>query len=520
MKSAILLVVLLSGQGSDPAAGARRAPVVAVDSSPPATVALRGDLTRILRNARWIGPDVGLLVTSLEHGDTLFALNADAPLVPASNMKLFTTAAALHYLGPSFRFNTYLLAAGPVRNGVLEGDLVLYGTGDPTLSERFGTRVMDEFADTLVARGIREVQGDIVGDASYFGGSGIGVGWNPDYANATYAAPASALSFAENVALLEIEAVDGEKPTLRLVPGGDGIELVNQLSAVRTGRSRVSLARRGYEGPLTIRGRVSSRAGIWRRWVPVADPPLFAAAALREALENRDITVSGRARAVHEAGESVVRGGGLFAPAGEKGSAGLQVLAVHTSPPLIDVLEVVNKRSQNFMAEQVLRTLGRMVVADGSVGGGTAALHRFGREVVGLDTVELAAFDGSGLSPLNRTTPSGTVRLLTYAAESPFWQVFLGTLPEAGSQTGLRRMYDTPADGRLWAKTGTIRRVSALSGYVHTVGGEWLVFSILNNGARYASRAKRVEDEIGARLAAFDRNAIPEPATASAPGSR
>lgn len=509
MTNAILLVVLLSGQGPAPTAAAIRASSFAQPESVSAAAELREDLDRILRNARLTGHGMGLVVVSLDHGDTLFAQNPDEPLAPASNLKLYTTAAALHYLGPSFRFNTYLLANGAIRAGVLEGDLVLYGTGDPTLSERFGSRALEEFADTLVARGIHEVRGDIVGDASYFGGTGVGIGWNPDYSNATYAAPASALSFAENVALLEIQpSAEGGRPRVRLVPGGDGIVLVNQVSTVSSGRSSVSLARNGYDGPLTLRGRVSRRSGTWRRWVPVSDPPLFAAGALKEALESRGITIAGGVRAVHDSANSPVQGGSLFAPAASGASPILHVLAVHTSPPLIDVLEVVNKKSHNFMAEQVLRTVGRMVAGDGSIEGGMATLNRFGHEVLGLEDSTFTAYDGSGLSPLNRVTSGGTVRLLEFAAGSPFWQAYLGTLPEAGSPSGLRRMYRTPAAGRLWAKTGTIRDVSALSGYVQSVGGEWLVFSIVNNNARSAGRAKTIEDRIGARLASFDRNLV------------
>jgi D-alanyl-D-alanine carboxypeptidase/D-alanyl-D-alanine-endopeptidase (penicillin-binding protein 4) len=240
--------------------------------------------------------------------------------------------------------------------------------------------------------------------------------------------------------------------------------------------------------------------------VPVSDPPVFAASAFREVLESRGIVVGGGVRAAHDAAGSPVTGASLFAPAGTSASTALLVLAIHTSPPLLDVLEVVNRKSQNFMAEQVLRTVGRMVTGDGSVEGGTAALRRFGAEQLGLDSTSLAAFDGSGLSPLNRATAAGTVKLLSWAASSVFWQAYLGTLPEAGSPTGLRRMYRTAAQGRLWAKTGTIRQVSALSGYVMSAGGEWLAFSILNNRAASSSRAKAAEDRIGARLAAFERN--------------
>jgi D-alanyl-D-alanine carboxypeptidase/D-alanyl-D-alanine-endopeptidase (penicillin-binding protein 4) len=184
----------------------------------------------------------------------------------------------------------------------------------------------------------------------------------------------------------------------------------------------------------------------------------------------------------------------------------VRVLAIHTSPPLLDVLEVVNKRSNNFMAEQVLRTVGRVVVGDGSVEGGTTALRLFALQEVGLDSLQLRVYDGSGLSPLNRTTPAALVRLLGYAARATLWEPFWSTLPQTGARDGLRRMIGTPAEGRVWAKTGTINQVSALSGYVRSASGEMVVFSILNNRAAPTSRAKRLEDQIVARLARWDRN--------------
>jgi D-alanyl-D-alanine carboxypeptidase/D-alanyl-D-alanine-endopeptidase (penicillin-binding protein 4) len=167
---------------------------------------LRGDLEKLIRSANWRGDEWSVAVVSLDRGDTLFDHHADLLLAPASNMKLFTVSAALYYLGPDYRYNTFLLATGPVQDGSVLGDLVIYGTGDPTLSDRFSmkTSVWEAFADTLAASGVREVRGSIVGDASYFDGPGSGEGWQPEYINASYAAPASALSYAENIATLQI----------------------------------------------------------------------------------------------------------------------------------------------------------------------------------------------------------------------------------------------------------------------------------------------------------------------------
>lgn len=494
--------------------------VVLASASVEAVATLQSDIDRYIREAGWRNDQWGVMVVSLTRGDTLYARGPDAPLAPASNMKLFTTAAALYYLGPRFRYNTFLLADGPVRSGVLEGDLVLYGTGDPTFSERFGdrTRVFEAFADTLQAHGIREIRGGIVGDASYFRGSGTGLGWQTNYIDAAYAAPASALSFAENIATIRVEpaAQAGWRPTIRLVPGGEGIAIVNQATTVASGRTSIRAARSDYDGPLVVSGTISRSSRGITRAVPVSDPARYAAAVLREILVERGIVVDGEVRAVHDAGDSPVTSRSVFAPALDRRQP-LRVLAVHESPPMLAVLDIINRRSHNLYAEQTLRTLGRVTTGQGSAAGGARAIRHFVHTEAGIDTSSLIVHDGSGLSPLNRVTARGVIQLLDYMAESGLADAYYGTLPEAGAENGLRRMQRTPAEGNLRAKTGTLARVSALSGYVQAANGERLAFSILANNVPSTWRAKRVEDAIGARLARFDR-AVAEPMEAAAGG--
>jgi D-alanyl-D-alanine carboxypeptidase/D-alanyl-D-alanine-endopeptidase (penicillin-binding protein 4) len=465
------------------------------------------ELDRALAAPGWDRDRWSVLVVSLDGGDTLYAHEPETSLAPASNLKLFTTAAALFYLRPDYRYSTFLTATGPLRSGVLEGDLYVYGTGDPTLSARFfesKTAVWEALADSLSAAGVREIRGDLVGDASYFEGPGVGRGWERNYVTHTYAAPASALSYNDNVVTMRLTpgAEAGARPGLQLIPGGV-VEIHNQATTVTSGRSWIEVDRTGYDSPIVLRGEIRKGASAVWRAVPVVDPAHYAVTVLEEVLEERGIQVRGRIRSVHSGSESPITGQKVFAPALGEDEV-IQVLAVHRSPPLQEILKVINRRSHNLYAESVLRSVGRVATGHGSVEGGRAAVATL-LEEVGPSGAAVEMDDGSGLSSLDRASARSIVELLGYMARSPFSDEYFETLPEAATSRGLRRMHRTPAAGNLRAKTGTIDRVSALSGYVRAQNGELLAFSILSNNVPSTWKAKRVEDRIGSRLAAFDR---------------
>ncbi len=495
------------------------ADVAPVRASGQEAARLSSELQQVIREAGWPSDRWSVMVMSLDGGDTLFAHEPDADLAPASNLKLFTTAAALHYLGPDYRYGTYLAATGPIRDGVLEGDLLLYGTGDPTVSGRFyeeETAVWEVLADTLAALGVRRIAGDVIGDASYFEGSGVGRGWQTTYITHTYAAYASALSYNDNVATLRVTPGPevGAPPNIQVLPGGV-VAVRNEARTVASGRTRIEVERASYDAPLVLTGQIErGSSGVWRAF-PVADPAHFAASALAELLVKRGMPIDGQVRSIHDADASPVTSRRVFAPALEDGRGGVQVLAVHLSPPLLEILTVINRRSHNLYADAVLRTVGRVATGHGSARGGEAAVHAMLSEgapsgsVVRLD-------DGSGLSTQNRASARSFIELLAFMERSEFRDAYLSTLPEAAVDRGLRRMHRTPAAGNLRAKTGTIDNVSALSGYVRAANGELLAFSILSNRVPSTWRAKRIEDRIGARLASFDRPA-PRLAAATPP---
>lgn len=496
----LLLLLLAAPAHSIAQASASSEPA---PSGPDRAVAdLQADLHALFRTPRGSGVQRSVLVVSLDRGDTLFALNPDLPLAPASNVKLYSTAAALFYLGPDFRYSTYLLADGEVENGVLNGDLVLFGTGDPTLSARMqGTSPapLEAFADSVRARGIREIRGRIVGDGTFFDNQWTGAAWEDDDRLAWYAAPIDALLVEESMVTVRVwpGARTGDLARIQTEPATQGLRINNQ---VRTGGATAVRITHGADG-LVITGQVRGGTGGVARRVPVADPEQFAATALLAALRNRGITVTDEAITSADGKPAWAAFGAQPDPTRR---VALQLLAVHRSLSLADIARVTNHRSHNLFAEALFKTVGRIATGNGSFAGGQHAVRRM-LQAAGVDTAVVQLADGSGLSRPNRTTTRATVQLLDWLTRTDVWQPFFASLPAAGTQDGLRRMFGTAAAGNLRAKTGTIRGVSALSGYVTTADGERLAFSIIANGLSSTAEAKQTENTVGARLAGFRR---------------
>ena len=486
---------------------------------------LRSDLTQALdtyslRNVRW-----GVLVVSLDQGDTLFSVEQNAALAPASNLKLLTTAAALRRLGADFRFQTYLLTDGVVSHGVLHGDLVFYGTGDPGISDRFFSHkdeVLRMLVDQLDQLGITSVTGRLIADASHLPGPLRPTGWDPNDLNDHFAGAVSALSYNENVVSFRVVAGDrsGVRPEVHTVPDHAGLDVVNNaLTVAGRARPRLSILRDNPLDPIRIEGRVTRGArDVWRQ-MTVSSPPRFAASALRGVLVERGIRVQGGIHVVDTPANSIV--GRVTAPRAQ-GRSRTRILAKHVSAPLREYLAVVNKRSNNLYAELLFRTVGRTVEGRGSpVASSRAVLDAVAE--LGVPIAGLVLLDGSGLSAGSRVTAGAFVALLAGMAETEQWPVYLASLPVAGRRRELGRMYRTAAAGNLRAKTGTIEGVSALSGMVRSRDQERLAFSILSNGAPSTTRAKRAENVIGARLAQFARvpgRAPPVTVTEAAPEPR
>ncbi|MEX0912184.1 MAG: D-alanyl-D-alanine carboxypeptidase/D-alanyl-D-alanine-endopeptidase [Gemmatimonadota bacterium] len=488
----------------------------------PAIDELRRDLREIIGSPSIRNASTSVLVVSLDRGDTLFAANPDLPLAPASNMKLFTTAAALYYLGPNFRFSTYTLADGEIRDGALYGDLVLYGTGDPTISSRMlpgALTPLRGLVEAVVAEGITEIHGDVVGDGSYFDDTFIAEGWRERYRLASYSAPIGALSLAENIVGIRVlPGAAGQPAQIRTTPSTEGLLIQNRVTTVGSGGSSVRFS---YDpAGLIVEGRIARGHPGVARTVTVVDPANFAAAAYRTVLEEAGVRVHGTVRTIRQPERSPIGRSALALARDGEGASAPRVIGSHLSPPLSEVITVTNHFSQNLFAEALFKTVGRIALGDGTFAGGALAVQYFLECEKPLDFSGMRIVDGSGLSPVNRVTTRTTIHLLDLMTRTDVWDAFYTSLPEAASPNGGRhslrsRMGGTAAARNLRAKTGTISNVSGLSGYVHAGNGELLAFSIFVNDIGSTWQAKRAEDAIGARLARFTR----PPAEPTAPAA-
>ena len=474
---------------------------------------LQADLSQMLDAYSWKDARWGVLVVSLDQSDTLFSESPDSALSPASNLKLLTTAAALRILGPDFRFQTYLLSDSNIANDVLEGDLVLYGTGDPGISDLFFQEredVLELLADQLEEAGVRTVTGDLVADASHLQGPLRPYSWDPEDLNDHFAAPISALSFNENVVSFRVAPSDrsGPRPEVHTIPESAGLDVHNlAITSPRGTRPHLSILREYPLDPIRIEGGIVLGARDAWRQMTVPSPPHFAASVFRNVLLERGIRILGNIRVVESPDKSVLTG--ITSPTHHERPR-VRILAKHTSPPLSEYISVINKRSNNLFAELVFRTMGRTQEGLGSPEASARAVSVALTEI-GVPMESVVQLDGSGLAAGNRTSASTFVSVLQRMAETETWNHYWASLPQAGTRRELRRMYQTAAAGNLRAKTGTIEGVSALSGIVRSRDQERLAFSILLNGTPSTTRANRVENLVGARLAEFVRSPEREP---------
>jgi serine-type D-Ala-D-Ala carboxypeptidase/endopeptidase (penicillin-binding protein 4) len=472
----------------------RPAPLPALRyTAPTSAAALTADIGTFL-NARVRSGNWGAMVVSLTRGDTLYSANAGDLMLPASTMKLFTSALAFDTFGPEHQFTTTVLRDGTVGvDGTLTGNLVLRGGGDPSLSGRYyrapAEGPMATLARMVAGAGIKRVAGDLIADASAFESKRVPDGWLARYLESGYAARVSALSMNENLATVVITPrPNGGAASVYLDPPSSTVPVTSSARTVMGSKGDKLVIRRQADGRIDVRGWIGSKAGTRSYLVVIDDPAPWVAGTLRSALAAQGVTVTGQVRA---------------------GSATSNAVTVATlaSPPLTRLASAMNRESINHFAELLFRDVAHVSSAEhiGSAEHGNTALRKFMTDKVGATATDVTAADGSGLSTLDRVTARSLVQLLSYSHRASWSADFHASLPVAGESELLRhRMRYTPAQGNLHAKTGTTNDVIGLAGYVTARDGEVIAFAFLYNG-RDRWNAKDAIDVSGATLAGFAR---------------
>jgi D-alanyl-D-alanine carboxypeptidase/D-alanyl-D-alanine-endopeptidase (penicillin-binding protein 4) len=462
--------------------------------------------------------DWGLLIVDAQTGDTLFEKNADRYFVPASNMKLFTTALALAKLGPDYKFHTTLETRGTISpEGRLTGDVVLVGRGDPNLSNRKfpyelkeefdgpPEKVLAELADALVARGAKEISGDVVGDDSYFPRERYPNGWEIDDMVWEYGAAISAIVVDDNTVAVTLTPGEksGDPVQASVAPLTPDFALQNDVTtSAAEVKSDLTLTREPGANLVVVRGTMPARSVPRKLVLAIEEPAQHAAFVLAGLLAERGVKLDGKIRAIHVAETDVTP---------------RTVLAEHVSVPLGDSVKLINKISQNLHTEMLLRTAARQ----NGVWSTPEEMLKTPQDfygAAGIASDDVIQTDGSGLSRHDLVTPRAIVTLLKYAQAQTWFAPYYASLPVAGVDGSLQdRMKNTLAAGRIHAKTGSVEHVRTLSGFAETPSGRRLIFSFLSNnqGGKNHEAADALNGLCIAMIEEFDAGAATlAPATA------
>ncbi|MBO4210457.1 D-alanyl-D-alanine carboxypeptidase/D-alanyl-D-alanine endopeptidase, partial [Micromonospora echinofusca] len=464
---------------------------------PPALVQLTATLDNLLADARLTGAQAGVVVADASTGRALYSRNGDRRLIPASNTKLLTAAAALELLGPDHRFSTDVHLAGTRRAGLVDGDLYLRGGGDPTML----AADYDRLAADVAGSGVRVVTGNLVADDTRYDTTRLGPDWTWDDESYYYAAQVSALTVAPdtdydagNVIVAAAPAgTTGAPPVVTLTPATGYVRIDNRATTVATGPTTVSFERTHGTNTIVVTGQIALGAAAESDWMTVWEPTGYAADVFRSALRRHGVQVLGR---------TVL---------GRTTPADARAVARHDSMPLAELMVPFMKLSNNGHAEVLTKEIGRVVAGAGTWPAGIAAINGYVARA-GMDTATLRQRDGSGLSRRNLVPPTEFVDLLVAVRAEPWFDTWYRALPIAGNPerfvggTLRSRMRGTAAANNVHAKTGSLTGVSGLSGYVTDADGRLLAFSIVLNNY-LASSVKSIEDQIAVTLAGYSERA-------------
>jgi D-alanyl-D-alanine carboxypeptidase/D-alanyl-D-alanine-endopeptidase (penicillin-binding protein 4) len=448
-------------------AARKAAPVVAV----PVGRTFEERLDSLVNGAIARGADSSIQIVELESGRVVAERNPHMTVAPASNMKLFTTAAAIDLLKPGFEVTTGVYVRGDIDpNGTLNGDVRFVGRGDPTIGGRFhdgnATAVLQEWASELKRAGIKTIAGNLVFEHGYFDTEYIHPTWPVDQLTAWYEAPIAAFSMQEGcIAVRVLPGRRGQPCVVQLDPPTSYVTVRN---TCRTGRGLPFITRHNGSNEIIVRGGVPARSGTTEVFVTVENPVHYFAAVTNETLQRSGIRVQGQI---------------VLTPRDPR--TDWRLVAKHTTPLNI-LIYVVNKKSQNHYAEQVLKMIGAEMRNEGSWAAGNAEVKEWLTSKIGVPANEFQPVDGSGMSRNNRASANAFISLLRYMWKSPWREEFVSSMPYTGdpdSKFG-NRLRRPPFARQVYAKTGYISGVIGLSGYVHAQSGKVYAFSFLFNRYR------------------------------------
>ncbi len=483
---------------------------------------LQAKITEILAKPELSSAMVGLKVVSLDTGRILFEENEHKLLRPASNMKLYTVAAALDRLSPDYRFTTSVYAAKPDAAGVVRGDLTIYGRGDPSIAARFNNgnyfTAIQDLATRIAAAGVKRVEGDLVGDETYFIGPKYGSGWEWEDLTWYYGAEVTSLTANDNALDLFVKPGPeiGKPAVITTGPPDPLLTIVNKVTTSAKGVRRLISLHRGLgENMITLTGTIPVDDRGYTGAIGISHPALLFVYMLRTFLAEKGVMITGKSRVTGQISHPPLT---TTAPVtGTNGSHATAApyqneLVTLQSPPFSLIAAQTLKPSQNLYTELILRTLGKQtlppptmtILSQTSENLGLEAVRTF-LKTVGIRPEALVLDDGSGLSRSDMITADATVQLLTFMSKHRHATVFRDALPVAGVDGTLRnRMKGTAAENNVRAKTGSLSSAASLGGYVTTAAGEKLAFTIMvNNYPRDVEPRSLCIDPIAVLLASF-----------------
>jgi len=474
------------------------APKPFVHSRKSALAQLRSKISYLIKDPNLGNAYLGIYIAAIDQSEVVFRLNEHKLLIPASNMKLYTTAVSLQKLGPNFRFKTRIFAEGMVQDSVLKGDLIIKGSGDPTISGRAhnGDILFDfrSWADSLHAKGINKIDGRLVGDNSFFANDRLASGWEWDDEPYWYAAQTSALAFNDNCVDLIVKpnSLPGQPVLISQNPVTSYVQILNQaVTSEGDSLNTLDFGRERARNVILITGLLPMGANVQRESITVEKPADYFITVLAQVLKDNGIRISGNTLVIRKKNKSLYKGSRL--------------LFTHLSPKLSAIVRVVNKLSHNFYAEQLLKNLGGLYNGEGSFKSGTRVVTTY-LNSIGIPDREFIMQDGSGLSRKNFISPLATATLLRKMALSSNFIYYFNSLPIAGVDGTLeKRMLGMRAAGNVHAKTGYVGNVRNLSGYIHDRKNRRYVFSILvNNYSVTTSYINDLQDKICNLISEYD----------------